>query len=165
MIPSIYFDLQLPPRFLKSDEFKKLTSSAKDLDQSEFIHPWNDESWAKVFAKDSSYFLSFLGDRGELIGFALIQWTEGESWAHMVKIMVNTQKKGKGYGAKILKESAKHLNNYHQIEKLVFEVSIVNNEAIQFYNKMGATVLRKISQYYSDGSAALSMELNLLEIS
>lgn len=73
---------------------------------------------------------------------------------HIISLAVHPKFRRKGVGSILLEEALKSMKN-EGISLVKLEVNENNNSAINFYKKHGFKILRKIKEYYEDGSNAL----------
>lgn len=127
------------------------------LDSEFFTWPWNRESWLSL--NENSY-LALAFEDEEVIGFALWDKNPFSDVAHLYKVLVHPKKRKKGLGFSLLNESERSLRNLSSAS-LYLEVEEHNDDAVALYLKLGFVKLRKIPNFYKDGSCALTMEKSL----
>jgi ribosomal protein S18 acetylase RimI-like enzyme len=129
-----------------------------DLDRRHFPQPWTLEQW-KTFRPDYLR-LWTLEDHSRLIGFALFSYLEGDEVAHLLKILIIPEMVGEGRAQKFLGSISEDLKS-QSLKTIYLEVEANNLRAQAFYQKMGFVTLRRILNFYSSGSDAITMELTL----
>lgn len=132
----------------------------KDLDLKHFPTPWDNASWEQVFSEGSERFILIDERDGSIPGFALFDLNVVDSFAHLLKILVNPEARGQKIGKKLLSEAIKILKE-RGINNFFLEVEEDNLVALHLYEKMGFKVIHKKKHFYSNGSAALIMTLSI----
>ena len=150
-------------KFISIDNASALTpealSSLKDLDQSFFPTPWSSESWDKVFyTLGEKYILISEGD-GSVMGFTLFDINGADSFAHLLKILVNPNVRGLGIGKALLNKALDELK-LRGIKDFFLEVEEHNNPAINLYESVGFKIIHQKKQFYSNGATALIMTMS-----
>lgn len=145
--------LLTPP--ITKDFIKKLYR----LDAESMKYFWTEKQWTDFLELKSSRVIYSEFPRAAL----LFNLNEIDEVVHLLKIMVTPNSQRMGIGKKLLNEMIDLLHE-EQKKSIFLEVEATNEQAISFYKKSGFVELRTIKQYYSDGSSALSMQLNLDEI-
>ncbi len=136
----------------------ELWNHVLDYDLRFFNLPWNREAWEDL---DMDQHLVFAWSHHEkLIGYALFQLLPGDETAHLLKILMLPEFRGKGETVLFWRELAFTLKSRGAIYAYL-EVESANLRAISFYQKIGFQRLREIKSYYSDGADALTMRLTL----
>ena len=79
---------------------------------------------------------------------------------HLISIAVDRRYQRQGIGSRLLSRFLEFLRA-RGIRGVYLEVSVKNSQAIKFYEKHGFRILRRLSSYYSDGSDAYIMFLEL----
>jgi len=133
------------------------------LDQKFFERPWTKEMWSNLnFDKTQTnfYYLSKINHSDICVGFSLYLINKAESLAHLLKILVIPNKRGKGISSVQLKNDIKYFQSLF-IEKIYLEVSTKNLNAIKFYKKHSFVTLRYTQKFYNNGDDAFVMELPL----
>ena len=138
-----------------SDLKPEALSFLKDLDQRFFPTPWDAKSWDQVFDSSSDRFI-LLGNEG----FILLDTSDADSFAHLLKILVNPEKRSAGLGKALLGEALEILKG-RGIKTLFLEVEESNFSAIGLYEKFGFKVIHKKKHFYSNGATALIMTLSV----
>lgn len=138
----------------------EMLSSLKDLDQSFFPTPWSSESWDKVFYSLSERFILVSEGDGTVMGFALFDINVADSFAHLLKILINPNVRGMGLGRDLLNEAIEILKA-REIKTFFLEVEEFNNPAINLYEQAGFKIIHTKKQFYSNGATALIMTLTV----
>lgn len=130
-----------------------------DLDLKFFPTPWNSASWAKVF-EEAIERLIFIDDReGLILGFILFETNHVDSFAHLLKILVNPERRGLKIGKNLLNEAIRVLQE-RGITQFFLEVEEENVVARNLYESVGFKVIHKKKQFYSNGATAFIMSLS-----
>src|SRR5690606_34765411 len=89
---------------------------------------------------------------------AFILWDlDGSPAAYLLKILVAPNARGQGLAAKLMDQSQEWLSN-EGYDSGVLEVSVDNEAAINLYKAQGWQDLRRIRNFYRDGTDAISMQ-------
>ncbi len=131
----------------------------KSLDQKYFPTPWGAASWEKVFEEGSERFILIDECDGLIPGFILFELNVVDSFAHLLKILVNPEKRGLKIGKNLLNEAIRVLNE-RGITQFFLEVEEENSVARNLYESVGFKVIHKKKQFYSNGGTAIIMSLN-----
>ncbi len=146
-------------KFIIIDKASALTPEAlsflKDYDLRFFPTPWDEKSWEQVFDSASERFI-LLGDDG----FALFDINGADSFAHLLKILINPDKRGTGLGRAILSEALEILKR-QGVKTFFLEVEENNDSAIRLYQTAGFKIIHKKKHFYSNGATALIMTLSV----
>jgi len=127
-----------------------------DLDQGHFPKPWSKIDWLELNWDHHSLYAWKISDR--IIGFALFALAPNDNTAHLLKICFDLEWRGKGETLFFWKSCLEYLKKA-QVQSIYLEVESTNSRAISFYQKTGFKTLRRIKGYYSDGSAATTMQM------
>lgn len=133
-----------------------------ELDQHHFPVPWTKQAWQSYFESHNDYLITayFGPNSPEILGFALWQNSVADSFAHLLKIVVDSHSRQMGAGEKIMKASLAALHT-KQIKDYFLEVEEQNGAALALYKKMGFKTIHKKEKFYSNGEAALIMTLSI----
>uniref|UniRef100_A0A7J3ZJR0 Ribosomal-protein-alanine N-acetyltransferase n=1 Tax=Fervidicoccus fontis TaxID=683846 RepID=A0A7J3ZJR0_9CREN len=96
--------------------------------------------------------------RGLVVGY-IIGEVRG-SVGHLISIGVDRRYQRRGIGSGLLGRFIGFLKE-RGVGKAYLEVSVNNSQAVRFYEKHGFRVLGRVGSYYSDGSDAYVMLLEL----
>lgn len=135
-------------------------SFLKQLDQDHFPTPWGDESWNKIFQSVGQKFIMISESEGEKTGFALFDKSVADSFAHLLKIVINPTVRGQGQGKALLNEAIRVLKE-QGTKSFFLEVEEDNNSAINLYQQAGFKIIHHKKQFYSNGASALIMTLSI----
>ena len=127
------------------------------LDLNHFPRPWDPTEWSKL---NPDNFLLYAWQNIGLDGFALFQRVTGDETAHLLKICIDPNHRGKGLAQKLWDEIKQKLRSL-DVKSVYLEVEKTNLNALKFYQKSGFLPLREIKAYYSDGTSAMTMSLTL----
>jgi ribosomal-protein-alanine N-acetyltransferase len=128
------------------------------LDQDHFPHPWTEAQWKELSPAQNHLFT--WKQENKLIGYALFQYLTGDDTAHLLKILVLPESRGRGEVQKFWKEVLIYLKE-QGLKNIYLEVEAGNTRAISFYEKCGLQHLRRNKGYYSNGEDALIMSMTL----
>ncbi len=150
-------------KYTSIDKAEDLNSSALsflfELDQDHFPTPWSKEAWDKLFYSLGQRYLLVAEGNDTLMGFALFDVSNADSFAHLLKIVVNPNVRGLGVGKKLLIESVSTLSA-RGIKSFFLEVEEHNTVAINLYESQGFKTIHQKKQFYSSGANALIMTLS-----
>lgn len=132
-----------------------------NFDQNYFPQPWDVGSWNDLFLTSSERLLISSYDEGELSGFALFNYSSADSFAHLLKIVTNPSKRGKGIGNTLLSEGLRVLKE-RGVHEFFLEVEENNLSAISLYQKFNFKVIHKKKHFYSNGASALIMTASFI---
>lgn len=124
------------------------------LDQQFFPTPWTLRDWEQTAEQD--YLLSLIESQNEILGFCLFQKSVGDSFAHLLKIVIRNDDRKKGLGRKLLEESLAQLVKLG-CTQMFLEVEENNFAAQKLYLSMGFKTIHRKSDFYGNGRAALIM--------
>jgi len=139
----------------------------EDITQVLAVNEVSPHSWPKnvierdLVAEDTR--VSYLGafapiDDSMLLGYAVLG-EENESGL-LMNLVVTPQYRRRGIGAQLVVASAELASNLGFL-KLVLRVRHSNHEAVALYRGLGFSGNSALSGFYSDGSAARHMSVNL----
>ena len=128
----------------------------KALDKNYFPTPWDDESWNSVISGSAERLIVTLEDEGVIRGFALFENSYVDSFAHLLKILINPDFRVKGLGNGLLTESIRVLES-RGVKTFFLEVEEGNVAAIKLYENSGFKIVHKKKHFYSNGATALIM--------
>lgn len=130
----------------------------KDLDLKHFPTPWDSQSWDQVFSEGSDRFILVDERDGSIPGFVLFELNVVDSFAHLLKILVNPESRGLKIGQDLLNEAIIILKE-RGIKSFFLEVEEDNVVARNLYEKMSFKVIHKKKHFYSNGGTAIIMTL------
>lgn len=131
----------------------------KKLDLDHFPTPWDAASWDKVFDEGGPRFILIDEREGVIPGFILFELNVVDSFAHLLKILVNPESRGLKIGKNLLNEAIRVLNE-RGISHFFLEVEEENSVARSLYESMGFKVIHKKKHFYSNGGTAIIMSLD-----
>lgn len=132
----------------------------KNLDENYFPQPWDAASWDCVFSTGALRLIVTIEEKDEFLGFALFEYSPADSFSHLLKILIDPQKRQKGLGQNLLDYSIKELKDL-EIMTVFLEVEEENMKAIRLYEKNQFKVIHKKKHFYSNGATALIMTLEI----
>ena len=130
------------------------------IDQAEMDHSWSNDSWSQMRDSNQLYELYSLSSDDEICGFILFQCFAKDSTCHLLKIALSSKARGYGFAKYALAQIFKSYKD-RLIENVYLEVAVNNTSAIKLYNTLGFQLLVEKKKFYSDGSNAYAMQLNL----
>lgn len=130
------------------------------LDQDYFPTPWNQEAWNKIFYPAGQRIVLTAESDGIAMGFALLDTSAADSFAHLLKIVVDPKARGKGIGKNLLNTAVTLLVD-RNIKSFFLEVEEHNTGAINLYESLGFKIIHQKKQFYSSGATALIMTLSI----
>ncbi|MBC7714966.1 MAG: ribosomal protein S18-alanine N-acetyltransferase [Rhizobacter sp.] len=150
-------------KFQIIERASELTSGAllvlSEMDQNHFPTPWSKEDWDHVLSAGQRLLIS-VEENKIILGFALFDVVSADSFAHLFKIVVTPDVRGKGIGKNLLIEALKVLKE-RDIKKIFLEVEEYNTHAIRLYESLGFKIIHKKKHFYSSGATALIMTLDV----
>ena len=136
------FDFISSPDQISGDFFLKL----HQLDQDFFPTPWSEVAF-KSFIESHQFLLISLSFNHEIIGFALFEIQDADSFAHLLKILIKKEFQGKKYGDLLLKEALNQLKILG-MKKYFLEVESTNLSAIKIYLNAGFKKVHLNKNFY-----------------
>lgn len=130
-----------------------------DLDKVDFPWPWDEKTWKSFLIGPRNYSLVLIYEglnKERLVGFSLFELNFIEKQAHLYKIVICRELRGRGAALSLFSFHRKHLTDLG-LESLYLEVAATNASAIAFYNKCGLEVIHKKNKFYGSGDDALIM--------
>lgn len=133
-----------------------------DLDRDYFPVPWSQAAWLEGQGEDYLLLGSFKTTPSDpivsdLVGFCLFRTLKGDPQAHLLKILVDPDFRGKKLGLKLLK-LAKEILIKEGYKEIFLEVKANNEAAIKLYKKEGFKIVHKVSGYYGEhGDGAMML--------
>ena len=120
---------------------------ANDRFTQEQIHYLLTESRATNFV---------IENKTEVVGAACVLWRKSHQSARLYNISINPAFQGNGLGIKLM-ESCELEATRRGCKTMTLEVRADNLGGIKFYERLGYTLLRTMTDYYEDGCSALKM--------
>ena len=130
-----------------------------DLDQDYFPTPWAKQDWINIFHSAERRLVLGVECEDLLIGFALLDISAADSFAHLLKIVVDPKARSKGVGKNLLNTAIRILVD-RNIKSFFLEVEEHNTAAINLYKSLGFKIIHQKKQFYSSGATALIMTLS-----
>jgi len=128
------------------------------IEDESFPNPYPQILIETLICDNPDTFLVAVDHTKKVMGYCIVS-VDG-TFAHLISIAVQQSNRRKGVATALLKEQLAYLEE-HDAKELWLEVSAKNTEAIDLYLKLGFIAAETIQSYYSDGSAALRMRINL----
>lgn len=129
-----------------------------ELDKKFFPTPWSRESWDELFSGHARSLTVVYRD-DELVGFSLFDLSVADSFAHLLKILINPDFRKKGVAADLLKFALDSLQT-QGLRHYFLEVEEDNHAAQKLYLSAGFKTIHRKKDFYGDGRAALIMTLD-----
>lgn len=130
----------------------------EQMDLEHFPRPWKIGQWRSLAGPH--HYLYRWNQNNKLSGFALFAHLKGDETAHLLKICLAPDCRGKGIALAFWSQIQNNLKT-HGVSKVFLEVEETNLRAQGFYEKVGFSALRAMKGYYSDGENAVAMLLAL----
>jgi len=130
------------------------------IEDESFPNPYPPFLIERLIRDNPDTFLVAVDQSKKVMGYCIVS-VDG-TFAHLISIAVKESNRRKGIATALLKEQLTYLEE-HDVKDFWLEVSARNTEAIDVYLKLGFNEVETIQSYYSDGSAALRMRINLPE--
>ncbi len=126
------------------------------LDERALASSWPLKEWL-LLAHQSDYYLFLLKRGSRVEGFALWKSVPLDNLAHLLKIVVSSDGRGKGWGYQLLDTSVSYFaQQFKGIGGSCYlEVEADNSRAIYLYKKYGFQQLHRVKKFYSTGADAL----------
>lgn len=128
-----------------------------ELEEEVFKGDAYDYHTLKYFIGRSDYFRVAL-DGDIIVGYILCESMEGVG--HIISIGVRGRYRGMGIGSRLLGDYIRAARA-RGLKRIYLEVSVNRVDAVNFYTRHGFRVTGRIPRYYSDGSDAYLMEMDL----
>lgn len=147
------FDFITSPDQISGDFFLEL----QQLDQKYFPTPWSIDGFKTFFASHQFLVVVIKLDK-TMIGFSLLDTRDADSFAHLLKILIKNEMRGKHFGEQLLDVSINHLKK-QGIKKFFLEVESSNLLAIKIYEKSGFKKVHINKNFYGPNRHADIMTL------
>jgi ribosomal-protein-alanine N-acetyltransferase len=115
----------------------------------------------KLLECNPNTFLVATDNPGQVLGYCVAS-INGAS-AHLISIAVLRHVRRKGAATLLLRELFRRLVGFN-VEEVWLEVNVKDKGAIELYLKLGFGKLMTVDNYYSDGSPAVKMCLDLRSV-
>jgi ribosomal-protein-alanine N-acetyltransferase len=128
------------------------------IEHDSFAEPYPRDLIAKLLEYNPSTFLAVVDEWGKLLGYCVAS-ANGRS-GHLISVAVERKSRRRGAATTILGELFSRLLRLG-VKDVWLEVNAHDTGAIALYLKLGFEKLVTVDNYYSDGSPAAKMRLNL----
>lgn len=128
------------------------------MDKDDFARSWSTSDWLSLVPGHFALFAWI--HETKVLGFSLFSTPPFSETAHLLKICLVPEMRGKGEADAFWEQLLTQLRS-HKFETVYLEVESSNLRAIGFYQKHDFQVLRQIKSFYSDGTDAITMQLTL----
>ena len=131
--------------------------SLHELDKTAFAESWSVDTFrSELCVSTRRYIGMFDGDT--LVGYIGMNLVIDE--CDIIRIAIHKDYQGQGLSKELFNNAIEYMNTIG-IEKILLEVSHINNKAISLYEKLGFKKIFHRPHYYHDGSDALIYQLNI----
>jgi len=137
------------------------------IDQKHLNYFWNDYQWDDYIKSypSNSYLIMKKNEEHSssvdtITSFALFLHNDIEKSLHLLKIISVPNQRQKGLAKSLILEAIEWMK-VRGDQKIFLEVATRNEPAIKLYQSLGFKTLIEKKRFYSDGSNALSMMLDI----
>lgn len=130
-----------------------------DLDKNFFPTPWTEEAWINLFEEGADKNLFVFYENEMIIGFSLFDLSRADSFAHLLKILVRPEYRGKGHSKALLQGVISFLKK-EGFQHFFLEVEAENYAAQKLYLSQSFKVIHQKKDFYGNGKDALIMTLD-----
>jgi ribosomal-protein-alanine N-acetyltransferase len=125
------------------------------IEKASFPQPWPYEAFDR-FLDQPGFLVAVEGDA--VVGYVVsdVVPNHGRSFGHVKDIAVHPERRGLGYGRRLLAHALTRLAE-QDATSVKLEVREGNDPAIALYHDFGFQALRRVEGYYEDGSDAFVM--------
>ena len=153
---SLYSKSHLFPGCTWVNELEKILEVVS-LDTLFFPFPWSRKAWLDLDEVSEDYALVVLeSDSSQVIAFSLWSLSHLDELAHLLKIIVIPEWRGKSLGVSLLQLSLNYFGG-KGLTSFYLEVEEGNVSARQVYEKLGFEILHKARNYYGSGRNGVKM--------
>ena len=148
------------------NSFLVRTATANDLpaisaiEIDSFTDPYPPALMERLQRDNPGNFFVAENNSSKIVGYCVA--SEKEEFAHLISIGVLREYRRKRVGVALLKTLLAWLSQ-RRVEEVWLEVKAGNGAAMKFYEQFGFEIMKRIENYYSDGSPALRMRLLMKE--
>ncbi|MDO9181987.1 MAG: GNAT family N-acetyltransferase [Bacteriovorax sp.] len=126
-----------------------------ELDRLFFPTPWGLESWELLFHEHDRYLITLSTDN-IVVGFCLFDKAIGDSFSHLLKILVHPDYRSIGLAFKLLSKAEEDLRVLGCSE-FFLEVEESNYAAQKLYQNIGFQIIHRKKDFYGLNRSALIM--------
>ncbi len=130
------------------------------LDHQFFPNPWSRKDWEDLDLE--SYQLYLIEFEKKICGFALFSVSQFDNQAHLLKILVEPEKRGSGLAKNALMHCFESLK-LKMVRSIYLEVATNNANAMGLYLSLGFEKLVLKKRFYSNGEDAYAMQKFLIQ--
>ena len=146
----------IPIRPYRSSDFQTLCAIDRECFSDQIAY--SPEEMALGLIQPGSF--SFVAEQDSRIVAFVLACTERRKLGHIITIDVLPAARRLGLGKRLMLLAEETLRE-RSVERVILEVSVLNEDAIHFYESLGYVNRRIIPQYYTDGTDAFLMEKSL----
>jgi len=125
-----------------------------ELDHQFFPTPWTLEAWRSIHEQDR--LLVILMSEKSVFGFCLFNQSVADSFAHLLKVLIIPDARGRGFAKILLLNALSQLQN-EGFNHFFLEVEEDNYVAQKLYISMGFKSIHRKKDFYGSNRSALIM--------
>jgi ribosomal-protein-alanine N-acetyltransferase len=129
------------------------------VDQYFFPNPWSKDSWMSFLSTQDYFIVGYFLDL-KLVGFSLFIKQVADSFAHLLKIVIQENLRGQKIGENLLLKSIDELEEIG-VKKFFLEVETTNDAAIKLYDNCGFENIHCKKNFYGPNQDAFIMILEI----
>jgi ribosomal protein S18 acetylase RimI-like enzyme len=120
--------------------------------------PWTQTQWLNL--NDNYFLIEVRNQKGELTGLMLLHHVDGDHYMHLLKIAVAMGERRSGVGKLMMNQMLRRAREM-LVKTIGLEVDTNNNSAIDLYQQFNAKFIQHKKCFYSDGTDAHVMHIEL----
>lgn len=128
---------------------KKDLDKVMEIEENSFDYPYSREVFEDHLSSD--LFLVIENEKGKIVGYILAE--DQTDYGMIISIAVSPSHREKGFGRSLLEG----VQNKIDADDYLLTVRVSNQEALEFYDKVGFSNVGKIEGYYQNDEKALLM--------
>ena len=131
--------------------------SLHELDKTAFVESWSIDTFRNELSVSTRRYIGmFEGD--VLVGYIGMNLVIDE--CDIIRVAIHKDYQGQGLSKQLFANALEYMDTIG-IEKVLLEVSNINEKAISLYEKIGFKKIFHRPHYYHDGTDALIYQLNI----
>lgn len=130
-----------------------------EIEHMAFSHPYDVEILKQLFDFGAGFLVAQI--ENYVVGYILF-WIIEEDKGHIISLAVDQNFKRQKIGSNLIKKAITIFTNFN-IFKITLEVRTENKEAVNFYKSIGFKLIKKVANYYEDGSDAFKMSFEFFD--